>query len=104
MGYRVIFSPSDSTELEQFALWFHQDWKLCSPDFHEGARQYVAGLPPDRKAVLRQELLRFLKKHADEPQSVLRRLWLKLGAQVWPRDLDVRSTLNAFAGMMRDGQ
>lgn len=101
---KVVSSSRERTELERFALWFHQDWRLCFSDIHEGARIYVMGLPANRRAVLRRELLRFLREHTGEPPQALRRLWLKLGAQEWPRGVDVRSILNAFAEMLEEGE
>ena len=94
-GYRIIPSRKLS-ELEQFAIQFHQDWNLIFSDVHEGARLYIGGLPTDRKAALGRELSRFLETHAGES---IEKSWNKLGVQRWPKNLDTRTVLKQFLEM-----
>jgi len=95
-----IVPGRERTELEKFASWFHQDWKLVFPNFPEGARMYLSTLPRERKALLHQELSAFLAEHSDDSSSGLKQAWLRLGALGWQSDLDVRETLASFVRMM----
>jgi hypothetical protein len=57
MGYRVISpGPKKRSELEHFAMWFHQDWSVLFPTFEESAHAYLRLLSTERKAALRGEL------------------------------------------------
>lgn len=45
MGYRVVSSgPRNRSELEQFAMSFHQDWGILFPTFEEAAHAYLRSL------------------------------------------------------------
>lgn len=94
-GYRVVPSPARS-ELQQLALWFHQDWKLLFPDFHAGLTMYLENLPAPRRVVLGRELREFVEQNRDASARALTRRWLSLGAQGWQSSLDIRSTLEEF--------
>lgn len=88
MGYRVVSSsPKKRSELEQFAMWFHQNWSVFFPTFEEAASAYLRQLPAERKVNLRGELAAFLEKNAAATRGGLPRGWLKLGAQGGPTDL-----------------
>ncbi len=85
------------TELEQFASWFHQDWHLFFPDFHQGAAMYVVSLSAARRAALRRELAAFLEEHAGSSSKAILNRWRKLGAQAWDRDLNIKTWLTEVA-------
>ena len=90
MGYRVVSSgPKKRSELEQFAMWFHQDWGILFPTFEEAAHAYLRQLSTQRKTTLRAELAAFLDEHAGATRAGLGRWWLKLGAQGGPTKLKV---------------
>ena len=95
MPYRVVPSPRQS-ELQQLASWFHQDWNLVFPDFYTGLRMYLDNLPAGRRAALGSELRRFMEQNQGASAKALKRLWLRLGAQGWQANLDIRDTLDAF--------
>lgn len=99
-SYRIVPSEPKS-ELQKFAFWFHQDWKLIFPDFHTGAEMYLSSLSPERKEVLRQALAQFIERNRDADASELIDEWVKLGAQAWQSDLDFLRTLDDFLRMMR---
>jgi hypothetical protein len=88
MGHRVVSTgPKKRSELEHFAMWFHQDWSVLFPTFEESAAAYLRLLSIERKAALRRALAAYLNAHAGATRGELRRWWLKLGAQSVPRDL-----------------
>lgn len=95
--YSIIPSPAKS-EIEKFAMFFHQDWKLIYSDFHEGARMCIATLSADTKVVLKKELTEFLALY--ESPADLREAWLGLGAQAWQEGLDIRKGLRDFLEML----
>jgi hypothetical protein len=95
--YKIVRTQPKS-ELEQFAGWFHQDWKLVFNDFYAGAEMYFATLASARKEVLREELATFLQAHSSA--DALKRSWLRSGAQGWQENLDIRKTLAEFLRML----
>jgi hypothetical protein len=95
MGTRVVSSGlQKGSELEQFAMWFHQDWGVLYPTFEEAASAYLNPLSAKRRMTLRAELVAFLDEHAGATRAGLERRWLRLGAQGGPRDL--KDALQAF--------
>jgi hypothetical protein len=84
---KVIASNKKRTEIEQFAMWFHQDWGLLFSSFDEAAEKYLAQLPASRREVLRKELSAFLEAHAGATRQGMMRWWMKLGAQGGERNL-----------------
>jgi hypothetical protein len=88
------------TELERFALWFHQDWELMYPDFYEGARMYFSQLSGEKKHALRKELSDFIASNAGRRSKSLKRAWFKLGAQAWQSDLVILPALKDFVEML----
>jgi hypothetical protein len=93
--YRPVAAAAKS-ELEQFASWFHQDWKLIFPDFYSGLKLYLDNLTPGRRQVLGDELQQFLRENSGASAEDLKRSWLRLGAQAWQASLDIRQTLEDF--------
>jgi hypothetical protein len=95
MGYRIVASGlNKGSELEQFAMWFHQDWGVLYSTFEQSANAYLKQLSAKRRTKLRAELAGFLDEHAGATRAGLERWWLKLGAQGGPRDLkDALQTL-----------
>jgi hypothetical protein len=81
------------TELESFAFFFHQDWKYVFPDFLSGTSMYLQGISSSRRARLASELHEFLSMNARAKNTALKQRWLKLGAQGWQSNLDVRAGL-----------
>jgi hypothetical protein len=83
---RIISSKSSSeaTELERFASWFHQDWKVRFTDFQDASRAYLATLPPASRSILRQQLSDFLFRHDSSSPAKIKKSWLALGAQGYP--------------------
>jgi hypothetical protein len=95
MGYRIVASGlKKGSELEQFAMWFHQDWSVLYSTFEEAASAYLKQLSAKRRMTLRAELVAFLDEHAGATRAGLQRWWLKLGAQGGPRDL--KNALQSF--------
>ena len=96
MGYRIVASGlKKGSELEQFAMWFHQDWGISYSTFEEAASAYLKQLSTKRRTTLRAELTAFLDEHASATRGGFRRWWLKLGAQGGP--LDLKDALRVFA-------
>jgi hypothetical protein len=100
-GHVIVPSPQ-RTELQQFAQWFHQDWNLVFPEFYSGAAMYFKQLPPERRMELQRQLRAFLDANAGAGPRKLKNLWLKLGAQAWQNDLDIRAVLEDFCWMATD--
>jgi hypothetical protein len=90
--YQIV-GVSQHSELEQFALFFNQDWKLMFPDFYRGTKLYLESLPAARRKVLAQEFKAFLETNASASPKKLLKLWLALGAAGWQSDLDIRAGL-----------
>jgi hypothetical protein len=88
------------SELQRFARWFHQDWKLVYPTFKAGAALYLSGLSADRREALSRQLRRFLEEHAGASEQDLRQHWMNLGAQAWPTKMGVRVGLEEFQQMV----
>lgn len=88
MGYRIVSSGlKKGSELEQFAMWFHQDWGVLYSTFEQAASAYLQQLSADRKAALRRQLAAFLDQHAGATRGSFMRWWMKLGAQGGPANL-----------------
>lgn len=88
-GYEIT-GIDEHSELEQFALWFNQDWNHIFPDFYRGTRMYLEGLPAARRKVLAQEFRAFLEANAGASAKKLLKLWVGLGAAGWQPDLEIR--------------
>jgi len=80
----VVEGP-ELSELEQFALLFHQDFALESTDFHEAARQRISELSLEQRTNLRAQMGAFVSDHEGD-LAQLRQDWLEMGAGYWPRD------------------
>ena len=93
--FEVIPTPEQS-ELEAFACWFHQDWRLVFSNFQSGAEMYIDSLPSERSKILATELRHFLSDNANSADSDLRQAWFSLGAEAWQRDLKIKDALRAF--------
>ena len=84
--------PSDSSELERFARWFHQDFDVMfgSPD--EGAEAFVRALNAEQRAELKRGLNKLLNDNPGRRAKGLRNEWYRLGAQYLPSK-DLRATI-----------
>lgn len=102
MSYYKIVDTGPKSEIEKFASWFHQDWRLVFPDFYTGAKIYFEEVPlsEDARYVLKQELYRFLDQTEGQDPKEIVQAWFDLGAHAWQCDLDIASTLRDFAEML----
>lgn len=100
-SYNIIAS-NEKSELQKFASWFHQDWKIVYPDFISGAKMYFSNLPSDRAEILSQEIIKFLNNHKKDSLSEVREAWISLGAQAWQNDLNIIQTLNDFLILLKN--
>lgn len=84
------------------ASWFGQDFSVLFPDLDvvAVARIYIRQLTPAKAALLRDELVEFLRKNSEQPPGVLKRLWVKQGVEYWPRGTDTESTLKVFIDIL----
>jgi len=98
-GFHRVKPSPPLTELQQFASWFNQDWKLLFPDFHSGALLYSKNLTQERRKALSNLLRQFLDENANKSEADLKILWLKLGAQGWQANLNIRRALEDFCRM-----
>ena len=87
--------------LERFATWFHQDFKLAFPDVQSGGIVMIEQLSSAEKKLLSSELAAFLANHEGSSEKALRRAWMKLGVQYWPRRGDTKSLLTGFLNHLR---
>ena len=87
------------SELEKFAEFFHQDYHLLYSDFFEAVEDYKRSIPPDRRQKLIEQLEAVVAEYKSE--KVLRRVWIKAGAQAWPRGLKFGATLRGVAEVLR---
>ena len=57
---------------------------------------YVSGLSTTRRTALRTELEELLDEYSGKKGKGLRNAWLRLGAQWWDREADLRATLREW--------
>lgn len=95
MGFKIVPSRPKS-KLEEFAFSFHQDWALVFPDFWSRAELYLQDLWPQRRRILKRELLAFVAEHGKSRRRSALKAWYKLGAQGWDAKLPLCKTLAAF--------
>jgi len=94
----AILEPS---ELQKFALTFHQDFDVEYSNYHEAAQEYISELSPARRGTLLSELREFVSSAEQDPRR-LRQQWLELGVGYCPRDPTVGLSLLAiFLEMLR---
>ena len=98
--YKVV-ATGQRTPLQKFALWFHQDWYLQYPNFHEGARMYIEQLSSKEKVALANELEAFVTEHQSNTGKGAKNAWLKLGAASWQKELEILPTLQEFVAFAR---
>jgi CdiI immunity protein len=97
---RVVHVPETSA-LQQFALWFHQDFHVQFPDIESGVVAYFRCLTTAQRQVLRKELAAFLSTHEADSDGILRRAWMKLGVQItWPTRVKTRAMLTGFLSQL----
>ena len=101
LTHKIVPTP-ERTELQEFAQWFHQDWRLMFPNFYMGAAMYIKQLTPERRLQLQQQLRAFLDANAGATPRELEQQWLKLGAAEWERDLTIHEVLQDFVWMLSD--
>ena len=94
--YRVV-QRTPQSELEQFASWFHQDWKVLFGTADDAIRAYLANMPRGRRTELESELAAFLREHQASDDRKLLEAWYALGAQGWQVSLDLRTVLRRIA-------
>ena len=87
------------SELEQVALFFHQDFSLIASDMVAGARMYVGDLPPKRRSALASEFSDFLEEHRSANE--LRNGWIRLGAGYAPRGKILVAKMQEIADLLR---
>jgi hypothetical protein len=87
--------------LRDFAGWFHQGFGLQFPDVPSGCTVMIEQLSGAERKLLYSELAAFLASHEGRSEKVLRRAWMKLGVQHWPRRADTRSLLTGFLVHLR---
>jgi hypothetical protein len=88
--------PPERSELQQFAQWFHQDWKLFYADFFVGFDIYINTIDENRRFILRNQLRAFLDSYSNDSPQQLNQRWHTLGAEAWQANLDIRETLEKF--------
>ena len=93
-----------SSPLQRLASWFHQDFGLAFQDVQSGAAAYFKSLNSADRQLLMTEIAPFLATHEGSSEKALRRAWMKLGAQYWPRRADTQSILRGFLTELRSVQ
>lgn len=88
-------------ELSLFASHFHQDFELLFSDVNAGAAEYLKTLSGERKTKLRQDLESMLVEYSGKDEVGLRKAWRRAGAQFWPRERELRPTLEAWVASLR---
>ena len=96
-----VIAILEQSELQRFALTFHQDFDVEYSNYHEAAQEYISELSPARRGTLLSELREFVSTAEQNPRR-LRQQWLELGVGYWPRDPTVGlSLLSDFLEMLR---
>lgn len=96
----AVLPSRHRNELQKFALQFHQDWDLVFPDFLQGTAMYLQRIPPTRRMQLKIELGQFMMENENASAADLRSRWVKLGAEAWQPNLDIREGLGEILAMM----
>lgn len=88
---------SPASELQCFARWFHQDFKLLFDNATLGAEAYIETLGQSRRQELKRELRQLLDEYRGVRGRGLEKAWFRVGAQWWDRQADLRETLGRWA-------
>jgi hypothetical protein len=99
---QTIPPSPERVELRIFALWLNRDCSRLYPDCYLGAAAYFAALSAERKRPLHQELRAFLDAHINAGPGKLKSQWLRLTAQPWQEDLNIREVLEDFCLLITD--
>ena len=91
--FEVIQNYKVDNELESFALFFHQDWKLMFSTYDELIEHYLDNIPTGQKADLIEQLSVFLKQNSDVSEEEFNENWLALGAESIDRKVSLYSRL-----------
>jgi hypothetical protein len=97
---KVVSVPRRSP-IERFAESFHQDFRLEFSDVLTGGTIGIEQLSSAERKLLCSELAKFLADHESSSEKALRRAWMKLGVQYWPRRGNTKSLLTDFLGHLR---
>ena len=84
------------SELERFARWFHQDFRMQYPEADEFAFEYFRSLSIQRRRALGAELGSLLEQWPGRNGKGLRNAWVRLGAHWSERGPALRSRLSKW--------
>lgn len=83
-------------------LGFIKTGNFFFSSFDQGAKKYIDSLPTERKCLLRDEISHFLENNSKNSNEQTKELWLQLGAQGVPKDLDLRLWLADVVGTIHN--
>lgn len=77
----------NTSEIEKFAEWFHQDFGIIMGDTEVAAESYLQSLSQNQRNILADEVSTLLTKYPGKDYNGLKKAWLRLGAQWWHQSL-----------------
>jgi hypothetical protein len=92
---KAIQSRKATSEAEQFADWFHQDFGVLD-DGNDAVASYIERLTPSQRTTLKRKLEALLQENPGKDQKGLRNAWLRLGARWSPRRKDLRAFIEGW--------
>src|SRR5882757_7936726 len=84
------------TPVQGLASWFHQDFALMGVEPDQWGKEFMRSLSTAQRHSLRLELIELLAAYPGKTGKGLCNAWIRLGAAVWPRGVDLRQTIDSW--------
>jgi hypothetical protein len=89
------------TPVQGLATWFHQDFALMGVEPGEWGKTFMRSLSAEQRRVLRVELLELKAAYLGKSDKGLRNAWIRLGAALWPRGVDLRQAIDSWVEALK---
>ena len=93
---RVVASSNKHSPIANLASWFHQDFELMGMEPEEWGKEFIKSLSVDQRRTLKVEWLELKAAYPGKSGKGLRNVWIRLGAQGWPRSANLRDTIQLW--------
>jgi len=97
---KAVPNEAAKSEVQSFAMNYHQDFGILEPNPVEISHDYVDSLSRLQRRTLKKELLRLLADYPGKDSKGLQNAWRRAGAQWWSRDLNLRSFLSGVIDIL----
>jgi hypothetical protein len=92
----AVATSRKKSVVARLASWFHQDFRLMGMDPDHWGIEFLKSLTPNERRVLRVELQQLLGTFPGKSTKGLRNAWVRLGAESWPRNVNLRSAIDSW--------